>query len=720
MAQAIKIPLTVIGYKEAREQLELINSTISKNKTATEDQIRTQKALEKALDQTDDAIKESVRQTDKLTDSYVRNEEGMLEVSATISKFEDQMYALALAGGENTDEFKALQKETAKFKSVIIQTDKEIDTLAENKGFGQIGIGLENVSSKLLSLDFAGAGKEASIMSANMGNLSKAGGAAIKGLTQTVKGLSSAFIKMGVALLANPIFLIVAAFVAIGVAIIAVLKKFGLLQPILDAVGKVLGWIGDVIDTVVQGFKDLTDWLGFTTNAADEFTQGQIDNTKKIQAANEKQNVSTISGLNHEIALRQANGEETIELELQVQKVIAFGAAQKLKSLEKEFRMRLRLGELTEEEIKELKKNITEQGELIKNARKTTEVLNATHNTKITTQNKEAYSKRLEDLNTFNQNRLEATQLIEDLELEIMQAGTVKTLTENELKYSRLIESTRENEALIAEEKAQVIALYEQIARDNEAQIIEEKKAADTLKKEQLAIDLQTSLDAAILADTEERNRHAALEDAKTAKAKEENDKRQADVKAAVAGGLMATTQALNAASDLANFLGDKKLAKLKKGSAAEIKQLKKNFEINKKIQIAQAVMQGIQATLAAYSSGAAIPVVGAVTGPLFAAFAAVTSAINIAKIKNSTFNGGGSAPTAPAPPSISAASISPPSEPATPSLSLFGQSNDLNNASETESQDAIQTINVNATVSETEITETQNNINQIEENAEL
>jgi hypothetical protein len=43
--------------------------------------------------------------------------------------------------------------------------------------------------------------------------------------------------------------------------------------------------------------------------------------------------------------------------------------------------------------------------------------------------------------------------------------------------------------------------------------------------------------------------------------------------------------------------------------------------------------MQGINATLAAYTSGASIPLVGTVTGPLFAALAAAFSAVQIGMI---------------------------------------------------------------------------------------
>lgn len=79
------------------------------------------------------------------------------------------------------------------------------------------------------------------------------------------------------------------------------------------------------------------------------------------------------------------------------------------------------------------------------------------------------------------------------------------------------------------------------------------------------------------------------------------------------------------------------------KGSAKELALQKKNFEINKKLQIAQAIMQGYQAVLAAFASGSAVPLIGNVMGPAYAALAGVASAANIAKIKSTKFEGGGS-----------------------------------------------------------------------------
>ena len=53
-----------------------------------------------------------------------------MDLGAAISEMEDRMYALAAAGQKNTDEFKQLAAETGRLKSIIAETDMEIEFMA--------------------------------------------------------------------------------------------------------------------------------------------------------------------------------------------------------------------------------------------------------------------------------------------------------------------------------------------------------------------------------------------------------------------------------------------------------------------------------------------------------------------------------------------------------------------------------------------------------------
>ena len=65
-----------------------------------------------------------------------------------------------------------------------------------------------------------------------------------------------------------------------------------------------------------------------------------------------------------------------------------------------------------------------------------------------------------------------------------------------------------------------------------------------------------------------------------------------------------------------------------------------KGFKIAQAAAIAQATISMHQGAVSAYASGAAIPVVGAVMGPLFAAGAIAAGAANIASIKSQSYSG--------------------------------------------------------------------------------
>ena len=76
----------------------------------------------------DDAIKDIKKLDQDMT--HLAETIGV-EVSGSISAMEDKLYEMALAGDTTSKEFIQLQKQTAKYKQVIIETDRSIDALAE-------------------------------------------------------------------------------------------------------------------------------------------------------------------------------------------------------------------------------------------------------------------------------------------------------------------------------------------------------------------------------------------------------------------------------------------------------------------------------------------------------------------------------------------------------------------------------------------------------------
>lgn len=240
-------------------------------------------------------------------------------------------------------------------------------------------------------------------------------------------------------------------------------------------------------------------------------------------------------------------------------------------------------------------------------------------------------------------------------QLEIKQANDLKVLKDD-------ISKQAQEDAAASDKKAQEdAAARAEAQRKNEKAMLEGKLIAaredfeqtQKLKEDMALLEMNQALEQANLTEGE------------IFKIKQEYQQKIDEINQETADKEIARQQALresvknisqlglDAAQGLADAFFDYRIQKAKDGSAEELRLEKKKFEINKKLQIGQAIMQGTQAVLAAYASGAAIPVIGPVAGPAFAAAAGLTAALNIAKIKGTQFEGsdtGTSTPVASAP----------------------------------------------------------------------
>ncbi len=103
---------------DLNDQMEELSKNGEQNTTAFKD-------LSKAFDKTQNDLKKFSGDMEHLGGDI------LVEVTGSISKMEDRMYELALAGDTTSKEFRELQTQTAKYKKIIIETDRSIDALAE-------------------------------------------------------------------------------------------------------------------------------------------------------------------------------------------------------------------------------------------------------------------------------------------------------------------------------------------------------------------------------------------------------------------------------------------------------------------------------------------------------------------------------------------------------------------------------------------------------------
>lgn len=142
-----------------------------------------------------------------------------------------------------------------------------------------------------------------------------------------------------------------------------------------------------------------------------------------------------------------------------------------------------------------------------------------------------------------------------------------------------------------------------------------------------------------------------ALKAANIDKIKTDYDKKEDERRKANTDKTIQQVQAtLSVLSDVANAIGavfemqQQKELKAAEGNAAKQEEIrKKYFEKQKKVQIANAIIQTIQSAISAFASLAPIPVVGPALGAVAAAAALVSGYANVQKIKNTTYEGASS-----------------------------------------------------------------------------
>jgi len=425
---------------------------------------------------------------------------------------------------------------------------------------------------------------------------------------------------------------------------------------------KILTVVGQALNGVKESLYAVTDAIGATNHQLDLMGDLINENIIKFKELTDQ----TVHNYDRQIAVARAAGQETIDIEIAKQKQIIFTNSIIIKQIEAYVRAG---GQLNDEK----KKQLTAALETNKDALAQIKVIEIGHT---------------KDLNKENEQRL---------------ADHKKLLADKQ-------KANDDYAALQAQRTADALAMLEvQNQKDlAKAEADKQQEITDYENRKLLDIQVQEEKDKRD-ADARAKKRKQDEEDLANAKRLKQDEQDFA---------FNVTNKSIQAAQSLTDAYFAYKLNGVKKGSAEELKIAKQQFETNKKLQLAQATIQGIQSVLAAFSSGSAIPVIGAVAGPAYAVLAGITAAANIAKIASTKFDGGGlgatttsgstSLPNVPAPPTINTPGAN------TSSATTFDENGQRIGGNETE-RVMNPTINVKATVVETEMTETQKRVSALE-----
>ena len=221
-----------------------------------------------------------------------------------------------IANATDPADIARLSQEAGVLSDKIKDANEAVAVFATGSKFEQVSNGLGGIKESLMSLDFEEAAAKSKTFATALGSVNpKELAAGMGNLTKTVTTMGGAFMKLGAQILMNPIFLLVAVIVAIVAAVALVLQKFGVLKQVLDVLMM-------PINALIAGFEALTDWMGLTDNAGEEYAANEIARMDAQAAAGEKRqqtleenNKKEMGDFDRKIALAKAEGKSTVELQ---------------------------------------------------------------------------------------------------------------------------------------------------------------------------------------------------------------------------------------------------------------------------------------------------------------------------------------------------------------------------------------------------------------------
>ena len=612
------------------------------------------------IDKLNDKLKEvsqTEKQAAKATEDLANAEKEAAKETGDLRKqfevLEDELFMLAGQGKQNSAEFKKLTIEAANLNKKIDDVNQSLS----GGGADRAEMGFSKLGESLGKLDF-------------------------KGVAQGAKMMGTALAATGVMLIVKAVGYLIENFDELS-------SGSGALSKMLKMVG---AYVAFLIENIMAAVTFITDLIGVTSESERAMeAQGQaiVKSAAKTKTALEEQ----VKGFDNQIAAAKAAGKSTVALEKEKQDAII---ATNNKIQEQIIAFVRSGGKLTEEQKKLFTESVAAEKAAIQEKKIVT-----------ITADKEASDKAKERAKERAAANLAAIKIIEDAQIAAIKDEELRLFTAevkaNERRIKE-IEAGKESEELKRQEKEAQAVLFEQnIAKINADAAAKRKAEEDKIAAEKKAADEKAAADKKALEDK-------AAEEKKAADAKAlEVEIATKDAIYKIAQNSIASLQGL---SDI-YFLF--KTNNLEKGSKAELDAAKKQFNINKALQIASATISGIQGVQNALTEKNILP------APLSTAFrisnaivTGIASAANIAKIAASKFDaggggatggGGGAAPmpSIPAPPTIAT------SDNNTNQTTSFDESGKNLDYKEPK-------INVTATVGVDEITSKSNRVNVLEQ----
>jgi hypothetical protein len=281
---------------------------------------------------------------------------GIAALKAELKDLKNQM-----ADAANPEAFAALADKAGDVQKQISKVNNSINEFKQGSNLDQAKASFDAMGESIMKLDFTKAAKQSANLKQTLGSLTpKDLTKGFAGFISTLKNVGGAFVKLGITILANPIFLLVAVIVAVVAAVALVLNKFGLLDGVIKALMM-------PIKALIAGFKAITDWLGLTAFAAEDNAARTLAANEKVKKSSEERTAIVTADLSREIAEAKAAGKDTTKLEQEKSNVQIKEANNRKKTAIDAIAGQKALGKNADKEkLQELRKQVIAENEIIK------------------------------------------------------------------------------------------------------------------------------------------------------------------------------------------------------------------------------------------------------------------------------------------------------------------------------------------------------------------
>ena len=409
---------------------------------------------------------------------------GLGEMKAELKQIKNE-----LVSATDPAEIERLSSRAGELNQKLKDTNKTIKNFSTGSTVQQVGNQISGIKDSLMNLDFKKASTQVTAFTGTLAkfkvtDLTKGLGL----LTSAVGKLGAQFLKMGLQLLTNPIFLLVVVIVAIVLAFTVWEDKLGKFGTALKIAFFGIYILVEAVKLLIEGFKKLTDWLGLTSFAADENAERVKAAAEKSTEASKKRSEQISQYYDQEIAMARAAGKDTVVLEIQKSKELEAQAKVRLGDAQKTLAsMAHMVGTAAEEEKQKLRDKITEENEIIRGADNSREVMYAANAKKVADNAKKVADnaravgkaindKRIADQKTFDTNRLNAERQIEDLRIAAIQDDALREAAVLNEKYDRLRADLLKDKTKTNAEKITLKAAFDLAEANEQAKIDEAKK----------------------------------------------------------------------------------------------------------------------------------------------------------------------------------------------------------------------------------------------------